>query len=144
MRQLQHMALAGAFLAAVSQGAAAAQLAASFQARVAIITACNVSASNLNFGNVGIITGGQTATATVNVTCSAGTPYALSFNSASTVTAYTGQMSNSGNHVTYTATLVGPNAGVGSATHTILGSIPMQPTPPAAIYTDNRTIYLNY
>lgn len=144
MRMSRHLALAGALLAMAAPAARAAQLIVPFEARITIITACTVSASNLNFGNVGIITGTQTTTATVNVVCSSGTPYALSFSGSSTVTAFTGQMSNSGNHVTYTATMLGPNAGTGSATHTILGSIPLQPTPPSAIYVDNRTIYLNY
>jgi spore coat protein U-like protein len=144
MRLGRNIALACVMLAAASRDASAAQLIVPFEARVTIITACAVSSTNLNFGNVGIITGTQTATATVSVECSSGTPYALSFSGSSTVTAYTGQMTNSGNNVTYTATLVGPNASVGTATHTILGSIPLQPTPPSAIYTDNRTIFLDY
>ena len=57
MRMSRHLALAGALLAMAAPAARAAQLIVPFEARITIITACTVSASNLNFGNVGIITG---------------------------------------------------------------------------------------
>ena len=124
--------------------APAAQLTDLYQTRVNIQTSCAVTATDLDFGAVGIITGSQTATATVQVICSSGTPFALSFSPSATVTSFAGQMVNGPNQVNYQAVLIGPNAGIGSTTRTILGNLPLQPAPPTGIYVDNRTIYLNY
>ncbi|MGH6821115.1 MAG: spore coat protein U domain-containing protein [Methylocella sp.] len=121
----------------------AAQLAVNFQARVDIQTSCSVTASQLNFGNVGIINGGETAVSTVDVVCSAGTPYTISFNSLSSVTSYNGSMVNGANSVAYSAALSAAG-GIGPNTHTIDGMLPAQATPPSALYTDNRTVYLSY
>ena len=133
-----------AALPAVLSPASAAQLSSSYETRISIQTSCSVTASTLDFGTVGIITGTQTAMSAVNVTCSAGTPFALSFGSSGIATSFTGQMANGANTVTYNAVLLGPNAGVGSATRTILGNLPLQPAPPSGTYVDTRTIYLNY
>lgn len=129
------------WLAAPAQ---AAQLSATYETRITIETSCSVSASTLDFGTVGIITGTQTASSTVNVICSSGTPFALSFNPSGIATSFAGQMANGANTINYNAMLLGPNAGVGSATRTILGSLPLQPQPLSGSYVDNRTIYLNY
>lgn len=133
------------FLAALACAppALAAQLAVNFQARVAIVTSCSVTAGQLNFGNVGTIVGGETAASTVNVVCSAGTPYTISFNSVSSVTSYNGSMVNGANSVAYSAALSAAG-GIGPGTHTINGVLPAQVTPAAALYTDNRTVYLSY
>ena len=122
----------------------AAQLAANFETRVSIQTSCAVSATDLDFGTVGVITGTQTAASTVTVTCSAGTPFTLSFTPLGIATSFAGQMANGANLINYNAVLLGSNAGVGSATRTILGSLPLQPAPATGSYADSRTIYLNY
>ncbi|MBC8038342.1 MAG: spore coat protein U domain-containing protein [Rhizobiales bacterium] len=121
----------------------AAQLAVNFQARVLIQTSCLVSAGQLNFGAVGTIVGGETAVSTVNVVCSAGTPYTISFSSLSSVTSYNGAMINGANSVAYSANLSAAG-GTGPGTHTIDGVLPAQVTPIPALYTDNRTVYLSY
>ncbi|HUR42899.1 MAG TPA: spore coat protein U domain-containing protein [Aestuariivirga sp.] len=123
--------------------ALAAQLAVNFQARVQIITSCSITAGQLNFGAVGIINGGETAVSTVNVVCSAGTPYNISFNPLSSITSYGGAMINGANSVAYSAALSAAG-GIGPGTHTINGILSAQPTPPSALYTDNRTVYLSY
>lgn len=114
-----------------------------FVARVNIQTSCSVAAGMLNFGNVGIISGGETAAATVSVNCSSGTPYTISFSASSSVTNYNGQMVNGAANVAYSAVLSAAG-GTGPGSHTILGTLPAQATPASAIYTDNRTVYLNY
>jgi spore coat protein U-like protein len=123
--------------------AQAAQLTASFEARVRIETGCAVSAASLDFGNAGTIAGGETAAAAVTVVCSAGTPYTISFNPLLPVTVYSGRMINGPAHVDYSAALSAAG-GVGPGTHTITGLLPPQPTPAFGIYTDNRTVYLSY
>ncbi len=123
--------------------ALAAQLAVNFQARVNIQTSCTVAAGQINFGAIGIINGGETAVSTVNVVCSAGTPYAISFNPLASVTNYNGSMVNGANSVAYSANLSAAG-GIGPGIHTIDGVLPAQATPPSALYTDNRTVYLNY
>jgi spore coat protein U-like protein len=121
----------------------AAQLAVNFQARIAIQTSCTVYAGQLNFGAVGTIMGGESAASTVNVVCSAGTPYTISFNSLSSVTSYNGAMINGAGSVAYSANLSAAG-GIGPGTHTIDGVLAVQITPAPAIYTDNRTVYLSY
>ncbi len=121
----------------------AAQSDVPFEARINIQTSCSVSAGMLNFGNVGIISGGETASATVTVNCSSGTPYTISFSASSSVTNYNGQMVNGAANVAYSAVLSAAG-GTGPGSHTILGILPAQATPASAIYTDNRTVYLNY
>lgn len=124
----------------------AAQTSANFQARITIITACNVTAGNLDFGNVGVIAGGETATSTVGVNCSNGTPYTLSFAALSAVTSYSSTMVNGAEDVAYSAALSGSGATGNGAlqTYTINGVLPAQTTPTPAIYIENRTVYLNY
>lgn len=123
--------------------ALAAQLAINYQARINIQTSCLVTAGQLNFGAVGTIVGGETAASTVNVSCSAGTPYTISFSSVSSVTYYNGSMINGANSVAYSANLSAAG-GIGPGTHSIDGVLSAQVTPAPAIYTDNRTVYLNY
>ncbi len=126
-----------------AQPALAAQLAVNFQARISIQTSCTVSANQLNFGAVGTIMGGETAVSTVNVVCSAGTPYTISFSPLASVTSYNGSMINGAGSVAYSANLSAAG-GIGLGTHTIGGVLTPQATPAPAIYTDNRTVYLTY
>src|SRR5258708_35330699 len=87
--------IAAAVAVAGASSAFAAQTSANFQARVTIQTSCVVTAGALDFGNVGVITGTETASSTVNINCSAGTPYTLSFNNATAgVTSYSSTMTN--------------------------------------------------
>ena len=135
--------IAAATFAVAATSSYAAQTSDNFQARITIVTSCIVTAADLDFGNVGVIVGGETATAAVNVNCSGGTPYTLSFDPALAVAAYVGTMVNGAEDVAYSAALSGIG-GIGPGAFTIDGSLPGQVTPPAAIYTDNRVLYLNY
>lgn len=133
---------ASAALLSASQ-AFAAQTSANFQARVNIVTSCIVSATNLDFGSVGVIVGGETATSNVNVNCSAGTPFTMSFTAVGSTTAYSSTMVNGAEDVAYSAALSGAG-GTGPSTFTIDGVLPAQVTPPAALYTVNRVLYVNF
>lgn len=106
---------------ACAQPTLAAQLAVDFQARVTIQTSCTVTASQLNFGSVGTI----------------------SFSPLASVTNYNGSMINGAGSVAYSANLSAAG-GIGPGIHTIDGVLSLQATPAPAIYTDNRTVYLNY
>jgi spore coat protein U-like protein len=70
----------------------------------------------------------------------------MSFNNASSVLSYTGAMVNGAEDVAYSAALSGSGGtGNGAAqAYTIDGVLPAQTTPTPAIYTDNRTVYVNY
>ena len=122
----------------------AAQTNDSFQSRITIQTSCLVIASSVDFGNVGVINGTETASGSVNVNCSAGTPWALSFSSTSSVVTIASAMTNvNGEDVAYSAALSG-TSGTGPATLSILAALPSQVTPLPAIYTDNQVVYVNY
>ncbi|MCB1378610.1 MAG: spore coat protein U domain-containing protein [Alphaproteobacteria bacterium] len=142
MRKYLLPIIAGA-MAIGSTSAFALQASDNFQARITIQTSCIVTADDLDFGNVGVIVGGEAASANVDVNCSAGTAYTLSFDSASIVTSYNSSMVNGGSSVDYSAAISG-GGGTGPATFTINGVLPNQVTPAAGIYTDNQTVYVNY
>ena len=139
-RYLLPLAAAAALAGATS--AFAAQTSDNFQARITIVTSCIVTAADLDFGSVGVIAGGETAVANVSVNCSAGTPYSMSFDPVAPVVAYNSTMVNGAEDVAYSAALSGAG-GVGPGSF-INGVLPAQVTPTAAIYTDNRTLYVNY
>ena len=79
----------------------------------------------------------------IGINCSLGTAYSLSFSNTLAVTNYTGAMTNGPNSVAY-STALGSAGGIGPGTTSIMGLILPQPTPPTGLYTDNRTVYLNY
>jgi spore coat protein U-like protein len=132
-----------AALAAASSSAFALQASDNFQARITIQTSCLVTASDLDFGNVGVIAGGETASANVDVNCSAGTVYTLSFDSATSVTSFNDTMINGAEDVAYSAA-ISAGGGTGPGSYVISGVLPAQSTPTPGIYTDNHTIYVNY
>jgi spore coat protein U-like protein len=123
--------------------AVAAQMGTFFQAHINIQTSCQVTATSVDFGNVGVISGGEQATGTVTVLCSSGTPYTMSLSPTAGVTALNGQMVNGGNQIGYALSLSSAGgSGPGSATLTAV--LFTQPTPPGGTYIDNRTVYLDY
>ena len=73
--------------------AQAAQTSAGYVARVTIATSCAITVGDLDFGMVGTISS-HTATAPVQVNCSSGTPYQISFSGVSPITSYAGTMTN--------------------------------------------------
>lgn len=132
-----------AALAAASSSAFALQASDNFQARITIQTSCLVTAGDLDFGNVGVIAGGEAASASLDVNCSAGTVYTLSFNSLTSVTSLNDTMINGAEDVAYSVAISGAG-GTGPGSYVINGVLPAQSTPTPGIYTDNHTIYVNY
>ena len=135
-------AFIGAALWAIAPSANAAQNSDTYEFRVTIQTSCAIAVSDLDFGNVGVISI-HNATAAVTIACSQGTPYTLSFDSASVQTTLAGVLTNGVNTLNYSAILTSAG-GTGPGTATIIGTLPPQPTPPAGLYTDSRTVYLSY
>ena len=138
--------LAFGALAVGAVSANAGQVSDSFETRITVQAACTVAAGDIDFGSVGVISGTETASSTLSVTCTNTTPYTLSFNSASAVTSYSGAMIFGSEDVAYNAALSGTGAsGNGAAqTYTINASLPAQSTPSPATYSDTQTVYVNY
>ncbi len=128
-----------------SATAFAAQTSDTFQTRIAIQTSCAITVADVDFGNVGVINGTETASGAVAVNCSAGTLWSASFNNAVLTTTLSSAMTNvNGEDVAYNAVLT-LGGGVGPASFNINANLPIQVTPTAGVtYTDNRTLYLNY
>ncbi len=112
-----------------------------FQATVTITSSCLIDASDLDFGSLGVITGTETATADVVVTCTAGTAYDLSFSSNVGDVTDTGLMIGGSEDVAYNVSL-SSSSGTGSGVSSILGSLPAQSTPSAGVYSvaDSLTV----
>jgi len=134
----------------------------SFTVSATLVTGCNVSATNLNFGSIGTLTSAVNGTSAVTASCTSTTPYNIGLNagtgSGATVT---NRLMTSG-----TATLgyalysnaamttiwgntVGTNTvaatGSGAAqNYTVYGQVPPQTTPAPATYTDTITVTVNY
>ena len=115
-----------------------------FQATVTISSNCIIVADDLNFGTLGVITGTETATSNVAVTCSNGTAYDLSFSGVVGGVTDSGLMVNGGEDVAYNVALSSAgNIGTGSVINSsIMGSLPVQSTPTAGVYTvaDSLTV----
>ena len=129
-----------------SAAAFAAQTSDTFQTRIAIQTSCAITVGDVDFGNVGVINGTETASGAVNVNCSAGTGWTASFDNLTAVTTLSGALMTNvnGQDVAYNAVLTSAG-GSGPASFAINASLPAQVTPTAGVtYTDNRTLYLNY
>ena len=129
-----------------STAAFAVQTSDTFQTRIAIQTSCAITVGDVDFGNVGVINGTETASGAVNVNCSAGTGWTASFDNLTAVTTLSGALMTNvnGQDVAYNAVLTSAG-GSGPASFAINASLPAQVTPTAGVtYTDNRTLYLNY
>ena len=137
--------IAAVVVIAGSAAAFAAQTSDTFQTRIAIQTSCAITVGDVDFGNVGVINGTETASGAVNVNCSAGTPWTASFNALLPQPTLSSAMTHvNGEDVAYVAFLTS-GAGIGPAAFAINASLPAQVTPTAGVtYTDNRTLYLNY
>jgi spore coat protein U-like protein len=127
-----------------------------------VANACNVSASNINFGTIAALTANVDATGTVTVQCTQTTSYNVGLNAGtgSGATVTTRKMTAGANTVNYSlyrnssrtqvwGTTIGTNtvAGTGSGGNqnlTAYGRIPVQATPPPATYNDTITVTVTY
>lgn len=156
------LALVVIFLAMVSGESNAATAVGNFQVQINIQATCIVvSASDLNFGNAGVLSANVDSASTISVQCTATTPYTIGLNqgvNGGSVT--TRQMAGSGGLINYSlfrdagrtqnwGTTVGSDtvAGVGNGAaqnYTVYGRVPPQTTPAPALYTDTITVTVTY
>lgn len=142
--------------------AKAATATGSFQVQINIQANCIVaSASDLNFGNAGVLSANIDSTSTVSVQCTTSTPYTIGFNqgvNGGSVT--TRQMAGAGGLINYSlfrdpgrtqnwGSTAGSDtvAGVGNGAvqnYTVYGRVPAQTTPAPALYTDTITVTVTY
>ena len=123
-----------------------------FVVSVNITKACSVSATAVNFGSLSTILGTESANSTVSVICNVGTPYNLSFVSAdNTAITAAGNLANGANTipVNYAFASAAAASGTGNggtaATNTIAVTLPTAtPYPTVGLYTQTRTVYVNY
>ena len=134
----------------------------SFSALATVQKTCTVSATNLDFGSVGLLISNVDASNTVTVKCSNSTSYnvGLSAGNGSGATVAARKMTNGANTVTYSLyntagrTTVWGNTigtdtvtGTGSGSNqvlTVYGRVPPQTTPPPATYTDTIVVTVTY
>jgi spore coat protein U-like protein len=165
-RRLRPLA-AGVALAAgivlVPQAASAATVTDTITVTANVQSACVVAASKLAFGNYNPTSSSNVdATATVNVTCTQGTPYNVGLNAGTTTGGTTtlrklnssghtlnyalysdsGRTTNWGNTVN-TDTVAG-TAGTSATAYTVYGRIPGSQNTTAGAYTDSVTVTVTY
>ncbi len=123
---------------------------------------CSISANNLNFGTLSVLTANSDASTTVSVTCSNGVTYQVGLNGGLTgaVDPTQRKMASGPNQLTYglyqdagRLTPWGETLGIdtvsgtgsGSAqTLSVHGRVPAQTTPPAATYSDTVVVTITY
>jgi spore coat protein U-like protein len=114
-----------------------------FTAHVKLNATCTVSATILEFGALGLITGAETATSTVSVKCTKGSAYTLALDTGTTMVGVT----TPADTVAYTASFAAATAGTGNGnvqTFTINGALPVQATPSAQDYNATKTVTVSY
>lgn len=114
-----------------------------FTTSVRVFVGCIISAADLDFGTVALITGTETTTARVDVECTGDAPFSLSFSPTRNLSNYVGTMLNGTRAITYRAQL-GRRVGRRADTFTITGTLPPQPTPLPGTYVDDRMIYVDW
>lgn len=134
-----------------------------FDVRITIAAECQiVSTPDLDFGSAGVLTDNVDATTTLQVACTASTPYDIGLNEGvgpeATIT--TRQMASGGDTVSYQlfrdaghtanwGNTVGTDTQSGTGTgatqsYTVYGRVPSQTTPAPGVYSDTVTVTLTY
>ncbi len=137
-----------------------------FTVSVTVLASCSISAGNLNFGNVNVLTANVDASAALTVTCTNTTPFTVALgaglNSGGTQTNRT--MTGAGGSIAYglyqdaarsvawgatpppaTNSNTVSGVGTGSAqTLTVYGRVPPQKTPTQGAYSDTVIVTLTY
>jgi spore coat protein U-like protein len=134
----------------------------SFSATATVVSTCNVSATSVNFGSAGILSGNTDAQGTLSIQCSSSLPYTVSLNggNAGATDPTQRKMSFSSANVTYglyrdtarslpwgstvgTDTTSGTGTGV-TQTQTVYGRVGAQTTPQPGTYTDSVVVTVGY
>jgi len=135
----------------------------SFSVTATVLTTCQVTATNLSFGSVGVLSSNLDGSNTVTPKCTSGTPYNVGLDVGTGVgaTIATRKMtSGGGNTVNYSlysnsgrtllwGTTIGTDtvSGVGTGSNqalTVYGRIPVQSTPAPATYSDTIVTTVTY
>lgn len=156
-------ALCCLLLAALPQAASAATSTGSFNVSMTIQSSCTlVSASAIAFGTYGTLGTNTDATGTLDVQCTANSPYTVALDAglgsgATTTTRKLTSGSSTINYVLYrdsartltwgntqgTDTVAGTGSGA-SQTFTVYGRVPSQTTPAAGTYGDTINVTITY
>ena len=141
---------------------ASTAFAATWNVTATVVTSCNVSATNLNFGSTGSLGANVDATSSVTPKCTNGTPYNVGLNAGTGTgaTVATRKMTSGSNTTTYSlyrdsartlvwGTTIGTNtvSGTGTGSNqslTVYGRIPVQATPAPATYSDTIVATVTY
>jgi spore coat protein U-like protein len=134
----------------------------SFTVTATVLAGCNLTATDLDFGTVGVLSSNVDAASTVSVTCSNGTPYNVGLNAGTGAgaTVANRKMTSGGNTVSYslytdsarttvwgntvgTDTVAGTGTGTSQAL-TVYGRVPSQTTPPPSTYSDTIIVTVTY
>ncbi|MDE2447085.1 MAG: spore coat protein U domain-containing protein [Alphaproteobacteria bacterium] len=110
---------------------------------VTVVKTCKISAPSMNFGNKTKIVATDTASTNVSVTCSAGTPYNISFSPTFAMTSGIGTLTGPGGNLQFQATLA-TSAGTGTASHVMNGQMIASPITTQGLYQNTFLIYVNY
>lgn len=111
---------------------------------VTINYGCSISVSDMDFGTINTVTGSETATSNVTVSCTPGALYLLSFAPGSWTTMRSSAMSNpSSAKINFNMALTGI-WGIGSGTSSINGQLAATPGAPTGAYKSVETLYVIY
>ena len=134
----------------------------SSSATATVVSSCNVSATNINFGSIGVLTGNTDSTGTLSIQCNSTLPYTVSLNGGLSGAADPTQrkMTFSGANTIYGlyrdsarslpwGATVGTNTASGtgngaSQNLTVYGRIAAQTTPKPGTYTDTIVVTVAY
>jgi len=131
-----------------------------FTATATVVSQCQVSATALDFGTVGLLLANTDGTSTLGVQCANGIAYQVGLSNGLNATGTTRRMSGPGGLVSYelyrnstrtqrwgntlnTDTVIGSGTG-GTQNLTVYGRVPSQTTPSAGTYNDTITVTVTY
>lgn len=136
-----------------------------FTASATVVSDCNISATALDFGTIGLLSGNHDAASTLTVQCTRNAAYSISLNAGTGVGASVSsrRMTRSGGTQTVnyrlfsdaartvpwgdgtggTSTVGGTGTGT-NQTITVYGRVPQQNTPQAGVYADTVTATITY
>ncbi|MGH6859584.1 MAG: Csu type fimbrial protein [Phyllobacterium sp.] len=161
---LMKVAIATGLAAVLATGSPAFAVTATtdFNVQINITPECTISATDLDFGSVGLIAANVDATSTITVECTTGTAYTLSLDlgdgAGATIAAR--KLTGAGGTLDYNLyqdaartqvwglaapaeTVEGTGTGVSQAL-TVFGRVPPQPTPGTGIYSDTIQAVVTY
>lgn len=133
-----------------------------FQAAVAVTNSCSVSASNLDFGTIGLLTSNVDATSGITAQCANGAPYNIGLDAGTGpgATVATREMTQGTNTLNYSlysdpgrrtvwGNTIGVNTVIGTGTgtvqaYTVYGRIPPQTVPGPGSYSDTIVVTLTF